>query len=646
MCGIAGASLATTHDRAAVMTSMLDAIRHRGPDDGGIWLDDTSGLSLGHRRLSILDLSSAGHQPMLSHRGRYVVVYNGEIYNHAQLRTQLGTSGDLPTNGWRGHSDTETLLAGFETWGIIKTLSRINGMFAMAIWDTQQKTLTLVRDRMGEKPLYFGWVAGRFAFASELKALYQLPNWRMIMEPKSIAEILLTGYTRGPYSAIQGIFRLPMGSQLTLRTSDFERPLDWSELECRIESYWSLSQVAERGLADPFRGNAHEASSHLEMLLNTAVSERMIADVPIGAFLSGGIDSSLIVALMQRKACRPVRTFSIGFSDPKHDEAPFARAVAECLGTEHTELYVEAADALAVIPQLPDIYDEPFADHSQIPTVLVSRLAKQHVTVALSGDGGDELFAGYGRYDAILRARKTFDWLPDSARHNVAAILCTASSPLRFFNGSLSSKIERFAKRLSFSDLNELHLQHLVSSGAFQTLRKGTIAVCDPPGLSNLISQDLLRRLMYAEQLDYLPNDILVKVDRAAMSASLETRIPFLDPAVVEFSWRLPKCFLHKPGRGKIILRDILARHISPELTERPKQGFGAPIDFWLRGPLRQWGEHLLSRESLSELEMVDVEAVRKLWRLHQLGQAEVGYALWNVMMVAAWRERVGANAG
>ncbi|HET6435315.1 MAG TPA: asparagine synthase (glutamine-hydrolyzing) [Xanthomonadaceae bacterium] len=643
MCGIAGLVDAAA-DAKASLDAMLARIAHRGPDDVGAWLDPDSGIALGHRRLAILDTSPCGHQPMASASGRYVLTYNGEIYNYVELRSALEATGAT----WHGHSDTEVLLAGFDAWGIAGTLRRCNGMFALAAWDREARTLTLARDRMGEKPLYFGWVGGRFAFASELKALAALPGWMPRMHPEAVASFLGAGYVRGPQSAIDGVYRLPPAASLALSLADLGARRDWPWLEARIAPYWSLGNAALGGLAPSAGGQT--ATRELEELLADAVRLRMLADVPLGAFLSGGIDSSLVVALMQAQSARPVRTFSIGFHEAAHDEAPHARAVARHLGTEHTELYVGAHDALALVPRLAETFDEPFADHSQLPTMLVSQLARRHVTVALSGDGGDELFAGYGRYFAILRLWNGLRRLPPAARRVAAPLLAGAAAASRPFARILprmhgpAFRLARLGERLAAGDADALRLSFIAGGGVARMLAgppSRDILRCLPPdGLD-----DTLRRLMYADQLDYLPDDILHKVDRAAMAYALETRVPLLDHRVVEYSWRLPTASLVAHGQGKQPLRAILDRHVPRALVERPKQGFAPPIGHWLRGPLCDWAESLLSTASLRELPLLDAGGVRAAWADHLRGRIDAGGALWNVLMLADWRQRFGASA-
>lgn len=645
MCGIAGASFEPGVDGATVVTSMLDMLKHRGPDDHGVWSSSPAGVFLGQRRLAVLDLSEAGKQPMHSASGRFTLVYNGEIYNYLDLRSQLEKhhGGPIP---WRGHSDTEALLAGFEAWGIESTLKKANGMFALAVWDVAERRLSLARDRMGEKPLYFGWIGGRIAFASELKAMIGVPGWNPRMCDQQIRGFLYSGYVRGHLSAIEGIYRLPPGTILSIGEMQLSTPMSWEQLSAYILTFWSLEAAARHGIENPFQGDFSRASELVERLLIDAVSVRTIADVPLGAFLSGGVDSSLIVALMQRISNHPIRTYSIGFSEQGFDEAPFAREVARHLGTDHTEFYVGAQEAGAVIPELQQIFDEPFADQSAIPTLLCARLARRDVTVSLSGDGGDELFAGYGRYGAILPLWRRLSMLPPGGRRLLSSAIGFGARAAASIDGlapgkQISFRANRLAQRIAASSLDELR-QNFISGANSWELNEGSgsgVAITRVPRFI----MDPLRNLLYGDQIDYLPDNILVKLDRTSMAVSLESRVPFLDHRLVELSWSLPNSFLHRNVSGKTILRDILFRHVPRALIERPKQGFSPPIDLWLRGPLREWAADLLSTSSLKNLPMVNTAVVSRLWRDHQSSRIEAGYALWNVLMLAGWRNRMSA---
>jgi asparagine synthase (glutamine-hydrolysing) len=643
MCGITGLAGFAPEDAARIVRAMTSALSHRGPDDAGAWTD-VSGLAFGHRRLSVVDLSAAGHQPMRSPSARYVITFNGEIYNHLELRDELERAGLAPA--WRGHSDTEVLLAGFDAWGIEATLQRANGMFALALWDAQRRELSLARDRIGEKPLYFGWIGGRFAFASEMKALWHVPGWDARMNVDAIAPFLATGYVHGPHSAIVGVHRLPPGSLLTLALEQLGVPRDWNWLAEKLRRYWSLQTIAANGLAEPIEQDEAGAADALEHLLADSVRLRMGSDVPIGAFLSGGIDSSLVTALMQIASSRPVHTFCIGFSDGACDETPYACAVASHLGTDHVELHAGARDAAELVPTLSAIYDEPFADTSEIPTLLVSRLARGRVTVALSGDGGDELFAGYQRYFKLLRMHHA-QRLPRTLRTGIARTLEASSHLLAPLLSRMRAtrawplQARRLAERLSAFDLEAMALAH-IGGGSVLLARRFRRPLLNDRSASS--SMDRLSWMLQADQLDYLPDDILHKVDRASMAYGLEARAPMLDHRVIEFSWRLPRRMLLAQGRGKLLLRRILERHVPPALTERPKQGFAPPMGAWLRGPLREWAHELLSPASLAELPLIDAASTASLWKEHCNDRVDASYALWAVLMLADWRRRTNAH--
>jgi asparagine synthase (glutamine-hydrolysing) len=634
MCGLAGfwAGGRESGPLAAIATAMADAIAHRGPDDAGTWVDAEAGIALAHRRLSILDLSSAGHQPMASARGRWVVVYNGEIYNHLQLRRELGVG----EGTWRGHSDTETLLRCLEAWGPDATLRRCIGMFAFAAWDKLEGELWLARDRAGEKPLYYGSQAETFLFGSELKALAAHPDFKGEIDRGALALMVRHNYVPSPHSIYGGIMKLPQGSYVRVRHGRPSQPV----------RYWSLSDIAASAANDPFRGSDAEAVEALESQLSAAVGRQMISDVPLGALLSGGIDSTLVVALMQAQSRIPVRTFTIGFGDEAYDEAAHARAVAAHIGTEHNELRLDPKDVLDIVPLIPDIYDEPFADSSQLPTFLVARMARSSVKVALSGDGGDEFFGGYNRYFLGPTAWRRVSWMPHPMRRALGAVL--AGVPAAVANRALSGlpivlpgdKLNKLGQRLGqvrslddmyaslVSEWNETPCFVLGADGLPETLlqQRGS---WPSPG-------DPASRLMAMDALTYLPDDILVKVDRAAMAVSLETRAPFLDRDVMEFAWRLPVGMKIRNGRGKWILRELLDRHVPRTLVDRPKMGFGIPLDQWLRGPLRDWAESLLDEKRLAGEGFFDPKPIRKAWRRHQEG-APYGYRLWSILMFQAW---------
>ena len=640
MCGIAGYWGASGADARVTLDAMTSTLTHRGPDDAGAWFDESTGIALGHRRLSTLDLSSTGHQPMASHDGRYVIVYNGEIYNHAELRQTLGDS------VWRGHSDTEVLLEGIGRWGVAATLQRCVGMFAFALWDRSEKTLTLARDRLGEKPLYYGRLGSTLVFASELKALRAHPRWHGEIDRGALSLLLRYSYIPAPHSIYRGIAKLLPGTLMTFRADGA------TEEVC----YWSAREMAERGVAEPFSGDETAAAGELERLLSRSVGRQMLADVPLGAFLSGGVDSSLIVALMQAQSARPVKTFTIGFSEAGYNEAEHAQAVARHLGTDHTELYVSSQQAMELIPRLPALYDEPFSDSSQIPTFLVAQMARQHVTVSLSGDGGDELFGGYNRYFLGRSLWRKVGWLPRRVR-GVMASSIDALSPA-VWNSVLSPFANLFPRHLRYANPGDkLHkLAEILAARDGDEIYRGLVSHWQAPGsivlggyepataLTDPARQaalsDFTQRMMFLDLVSYLPDDILVKVDRAAMGVSLETRVPMLDHQVVEFAWRLPLAMSIRAGQGKQLLRRILHRHVPRELVERPKMGFGIPLDAWLRGPLRTWAEELLDAARLKREGYFDPLPIRTKWQEHLSGRRNWQYHLWDVLMFQAWLEQ------
>ncbi|TBR10386.1 MAG: asparagine synthase (glutamine-hydrolyzing) [Rugosibacter sp.] len=665
MCGLTGffspANLAA--DAAEVVHRMSEAITHRGPDDSGVWVDEAVGVVLAHRRLSILDLSPAGHQPMVSPSGRYVIVLNGEIYNHLELRRELEVLAPHPLPkgareqcGWRGHSDTETLLAAFEAWGIEATLKKCVGMFALALWDRETRSLTLARDRMGEKPLYYGWQGDVFLFGSELKTLRAHPAFRGEINRDVLALYLRHNYVPAPYSIYRGIAKLPPGSWLTL-TADAPVAAPQGYLLRGVSPaptfYWRARDTAQADM----RRDLDDATAidELDTLLRRAVGGQMVADVPLGAFLSGGIDSSTVVALMQAQSGRPVQTFTIGFHEAGYNEAEHAHAVAAHLGTEHTELYVTAEQAMAVIPRLPSLYDEPFADSSQIPTLLVSELARRHVTVSLSGDGGDELFGGYNRYVWASRIWRSLGWAPRPLRAALAGVLTTL--PPAAWNGVFSGlsiflpqrwrypnpgdKLHKLAGILAVRSPEEIYLA-LVShwqqpANVVIGAKEPTTALTDARQWADV--PDFESRMMYLDQMTYLPDDILTKVDRAAMGVSLETRVPLIDHRVVEFAWQLPLSMKIRNGQAKWLLRQVLYRYVPRELIERPKMGFGIPLDVWLRGPLRDWAEALLNESRLRQEGYFHPEPIRQKWSEHLSGRRNWSYHLWDVLMFQAWLE-------
>jgi asparagine synthase (glutamine-hydrolysing) len=645
MCGLSGFWCPQGFDQPAgeaALRAMARTLVHRGPDDEGLWMDATSGIAIAHRRLSIVDLSPAGHQPMRSPAGRYTIVYNGEIYNHAALREALDACGHSPSGGWRGHSDTETLLAGFEAWGVEATLRKAIGMFAFALWDAASRSLTIGRDRVGEKPLYWGWQGtGReraLLFGSELKALRVHPAFDAEIDRAVLAQYMRYGYVPAPRSIYRGIAKLSPGTILRFESGK-PHPLPLT--------YWSAADAISA--AHSYRGDAEDAADELEALLRSAVAQQMVADVPLGAFLSGGVDSSTIVALMQAQSLRPVKTFSIGFKEAGYDEAKYAAAVAAHLGTDHTELYVTPAEALSVVPRLPQLYDEPFADSSQIPTYLVASLARQSVTVSLSGDAGDELFCGYRRYSQAARAWRWIAKLPRGTRSWIAGGVQRVS-PRRWNRlaiGPLAGQprlgetMHKAAAVLDCPDLDAVY-RRLVSQWPDPTSL--VLNVVEPPTPiedmpAALLALPNVARMMALDLLTYLPDDILVKVDRAAMGVSLETRVPLLDHRVVEFAWRLPQRFKIHDGQTKWLLRQVLYRHVPRALIERPKAGFAVPIDAWLRGPLRAWAQELLDPRRLASEGFLNPAVVSQAWQEHQQGTRDRQHQLWNVLMFQAWLE-------
>lgn len=652
MCGIAGLFAPTGGcplDIQVAAHGMIRQLSHRGPNDEGVWCEFSSGLSLAHRRLSILDLSEAGHQPMVSHCGRYVVVFNGEIYNHEAIRRELEVESEAPgAQGWRGHSDTETLLAAVALWGLGKSLDKAVGMFAFVLWDREEKILYLTRDRVGEKPLYYGLHKGALLFASELKAMRAYPGFEGEVDRDALVELLRRNVIPAPRSIYRGIFKLPPGTSLKVTQEDVAR----GELGAP-QPYWSLSEVAVSGQGNHFNGSDVEVSAELERLLKQSISGQMLADVPLGAFLSGGIDSSTVVSLMQAQSTRPVKTFTIGFHESDYNEAEHARAVAAHLGTEHTELYVTPEQALAVIPRLPTLYDEPFADVSQIPTFLVSELAGRHVTVCLSGDGGDELFGGYNRYVSGARIWRHLEWMPRRVRASLAAAISAASpsawdSCFERFGTILphawrvrtpGDKLQKIAAMLNAFSQEEVYLR-LVSQ--WSNPEQVVVGSKQPPSLPSdqmcaSLMPELEHQMMYMDSMTYLPDDILAKVDRAAMAVSLESRVPMLDHRVVEFAWRLPLEMKIRGNQGKWLLRRVLDRYVPRSLIERPKTGFGVPLDSWLRGPLKGWATNLLDSGKLRRQGFFEAEPIEVKWKEHLDGKRNWSSQLWSVLMFQAW---------
>jgi asparagine synthase (glutamine-hydrolysing) len=639
VCGIAGfldASATSSADEAtARIEAMSRAIAHRGPDDSGAFVDAAAGIALGHRRLSIIDLSPLGHQPMTSADGRYVISYNGEVYNFAELRAELEAHG----HRFRGGSDTEVMLAAFVAWGVEPATTRFVGMFAIALWDRQTRMLHLVRDRIGVKPLYWSWRRGVLLFGSELKALMEHPSWRPEIDIEAAAAFIRYSYVPAPATIFRNVHKLPPGTILTVRAG--EAP--------RIASFWRLRDAVGGGARHPFT-DEREAADELEGILRDSVRGRMVADVPLGAFLSGGIDSSTVVALMQAQSTRKVRTFSIGFREPGYDEAPHARAVAAHLGTDHTELYVTSREAIDVVPHLPEWFDEPFADSSQIPTYLVSAMTRKHVTVALSGDGGDELFAGYPRYRIVDKVWRGLGMAPRRLRGALGAALAKVPEPLldrlfalaparlRPLNGG--SKVHRLAAILAEPTVDSLYVELAAIWAHDRRLVPAATAACRlraEQGLADIVP-DPVSRMQYYDTLTYLPDDIMTKVDRCSMAVALEAREPMLDHRLVEFAWKLPPRFKADDRQSKRLLRQVLYRYVPRELVERPKMGFSIPLGGWLRGELRPWADDLLSPGRLAGDGIFSAGEVRRLWDQHQAGTANRENVLWNVLMFQAWK--------
>jgi asparagine synthase (glutamine-hydrolysing) len=640
MCGFAG--ILSRHSSLigkAVLNDMGDAIRHRGPDDQGIWIGSDATIGLSHRRLAIVDLSAAGHQPMASQSGRYMLAYNGEIYNHEQMRLRLSARA---ATEWRGHSDTETLLAGFESLGVEATLQAAVGMFAIALWDNETRSLMLARDRLGEKPLYYGWQGEGnqrcFLFASDLAALRTHPSFEGAENPNAVRDLMRCGYIPAPQSIYQGIQKLGAGE--TLRVS-------LGAPDPAPQKYWNANDIFRR--RGTFNGSATEAIDELEHKARTAVKRQMMSDVPLGAFLSGGVDSSAIVALAQAQSALPVKTFSIGFGDSDHNEALHAAAVAKHLGTDHHELYVTPELALDVVPKLPSIYSEPFADSSQIPVYLVSALARSSVTVALSGDGGDELFAGYNRYILADRYFRKMQAFPAPLRHMLASAMSLVKpdqwTKIQNHIGGkralakLGEKMPKIQRALRANDVEDMYRGFVSLNHAPDLLLnpaiRANLAAASPSAFDSQ-NGDFISEMMARDLATYLPDDILCKVDRAAMAVSLETRVPFLDHEFVEFAWSLPISMSLQEDVGKWPLRQMLYRYVPKELIERPKMGFSIPLDAWLRGPLKGWAENLIH---VSGEDGLDAREVKSLWTRHMSGEADLGNALWPILMYRGWRD-------
>ncbi|MFT4911784.1 MAG: asparagine synthase (glutamine-hydrolyzing) [Brevundimonas sp.] len=648
MCGVVGILSARPVDERLVR-SMANSLEHRGPDAEGVWIDSDAGIGLGHRRLAVLELSPAGAQPMASHCGRYQLSFNGEIYNHLEIRRELESTGTIP---WQGRSDTETLLAAFARWGVKATLARAVGMFVIALWDRQDRQLTLVRDRLGEKPLYYGWIGGDLVFGSEIHALRRHPGFEKRIDRDAVALYLRRNYLSPPYSIFRDIYKLQPGCMMTVNAGVLEhRPASAPFAPAtgpgmKLERFWSLAEVAEAGRRNPF-DDEEQAFETIQENLVDALRLQSVADVPVGAFLSGGVDSSTVVALMSQVVGSRVKTFTIGFEDQAMDESRFARAVADHLGTEHQELIIRPADVVDTISRLPQIYSEPFADSSQIPTAIVSNLARQSVTVSLSGDGGDELFGGYDRYAGAFGRWNRLSAIPAPLRHAAGGLLDAMPSGLanlalhgvrsqRRAAGNPAAKLAHLLK--TCNSLEDVYFLYLDEWAAVKAIVPGAGGLDDrraqpeDPGLS----PGAFESMLYWDATSYLPADILCKVDRAAMSVGLETRVPMLDHRLVASAWRIPD--RGATGRpSKNILRRILYQHVPPELIERPKAGFGIPVGKWLRHELRDWAEDLLSEQSLRDSDLLDPVPVRARWREHLAGRHDWSTSLWSVLMLQAW---------
>ena len=648
MCGICGFfnphRLTSKEWMQSVSHRMTDALVHRGPDDVGVWTDAKTGVALGHRRLSIQDLSSEGHQPMTSACDRFVMSYNGEIYNFNELRKELEHHGFQ----FRGHSDTEVLLGAITEWGVEKTLKQIIGMFAFALWDKEQESLTLVRDPVGKKPLYYGWCNNTFLFGSELKALRAHPEFDLPIDPDALGLFIKYSWVPAPFCIYKGIRKLPPGHLMTINSK--------STLENTIpRSYWSARTVAENGEQTPFTGSLEDAADELEKLLQNTVGCRMIADVSLGALLSGGFDSTMVVSMMQSMSTRPIKTFSIGFWESEYNEAQHAQDIARHLGTDHTELYISPKDALAVIPELPKIYDEPFADSSQIPTLLLSKLARKEVQVALSGDGGDELFAGYTKYPECLKRWETWGNRPLWVRQRLADAMTSIGQASWSLLGSsrnletgeipkwqkffgriekksrwipAASPVDLVARRHARCRRIQDYVLHAEDTNCLLTNSRDWAAVSNP-----------VQGMMHLDFVTFLTDDILVKVDRASMSVSLEVRCPLLDTRLIEFAWSLPLSMRLNGRKGKIVLRKVLERYVPRELTERPKMGFAVPVSDWIKGPLRNWAEHLLNETRIREQGLLVPKAVHRIWQQHLSGWQDHDTLLWSLLMFQAWHE-------
>jgi asparagine synthase (glutamine-hydrolysing) len=651
MCGIAGYWDVKHSDNReqlqSVVAKMRDTLMHRGPDSAGLWVDEKTGIAFGHRRLAILDLSEHGHQPMSSASQRFVISYNGEIYNNLEIKQQLTTAGLAPV--WRGHSDTEVILAAFEAWGIAAALEKMVGMFAIALWDKQEHLLYLIRDRIGEKPLYYGWVGDYLLFGSELKALKLHHAWQQSINRDALGLLMRYNCIPAPFTIYENIYKLEPGHMLIVN----------SDRTFTKHKYWDLKAIINDPQTKNNFATPAEAVDSLEAILSQAIKQQMLADVPLGAFLSGGIDSSTVVALMQAQSSNPVKTFTIGFADANFNEAEQAKKIAKHLNTDHTELYLSAEQTRAIIPDLSTFYDEPFADSSQVPTYILAKMTRQHVKVSLSGDGGDELFAGYNRYSAIPSIWNKIRYFPLPLRNVLAKIMTSLPTdrwdkifaslsplmPTSYKHASMGAKMHKAASVLDAASKQDMYFK-LIShwydkEAVVPNARKSTTLLKDLT--KDLDSKSLVDSMMYMDTQRYLPDDILVKVDRAAMAVSLETRIPFLDHRVVAFAWSLPADLKLRNGQSKWLVRQLLQRYVPADLFERPKMGFGVPIGEWLRGPLKEWAHDLLSDSMLAKHQFLDAKLVQKKWQQHLAGTFDWQYHLWDVLMFQSWYE---ANHG
>ncbi len=646
MCGLAGffTKSSLNFDSAEFLTEMGRSLVHRGPDDEGVWMNPDEGIGLAHQRLSVIDLTPEGRQPMVSASGRYVIAYNGEIYNFLELRKKIDRTGSYP---WRGHSDTEVILAAIETWGLPQALTEFIGMFAFALWDEDERVLTLARDRVGIKPLYYGWMGETFLFGSEIKALKAHPDFESEVDRESLSLLMRFNYIPAPRSIYQNIFKIQPGTFLSVERE---------KCDLSMTTYWSFEETARNGLREGFGGTQDEAIEQLDSLLGSAVKLQMTSDVPLGAFLSGGIDSSMIVSLMQKYSRQPVKTFSIGFQEDGFNEAPYARRVARHLGTDHTELYVSSEQALSMIPRLPILYDEPLADPSQIPTFLLSELTRKNVKVSLSGDGGDELFCGYNRYFSWKNLSRKFGWIPEPGRKLLAGLIKAIPDKIldiggpalsQMFDrygriGTLSERFNRLGNVLAMGRPEGFYLQgisHWAGPGTLVLGAKEPEILLNQTSSWGKFSAPQLN-MMFLDGTHYLPDDILAKVDRASMGVGLEARVPMLDHRVIEFSWKIPLAMKVRSRQPKWLLRQVLYKYVPSALVDRPKMGFGIPIDAWLRGPLKEWAADLLNESVLRQDGFLDPVPILRKWKEHSSGHYNWQYFLWNVLTFQAWFHR------